>query len=35
MSKFKDGVWSDFEYHCAGCYNLLLTGFISIPIGAN
>jgi hypothetical protein len=31
----KDGVWSVFEYHCAGCYNLPFTGFILIPIGAN
>jgi hypothetical protein len=30
----KDGVWSAFEHHCAGCYNLPFTGFISIPIGA-
>jgi hypothetical protein len=32
---FKDGVWSAFEHHYAGCYDLPFTGFILIPIGAN
>jgi hypothetical protein len=34
-TNLKDGVWSAFEHHCAGSYNLPFTGFILIPIGAN
>ena len=31
----KDGVLSAFEHHCAGSYNLPITGFILIAIGAD
>jgi hypothetical protein len=31
----KDGVFSAFEYHYAGSYNLPFTGFILIPVDAD
>jgi hypothetical protein len=33
--RFRDWVWSVFEYHCAGCYNLPFNGVVLVPVGAN